>query len=146
MWLQGRQEMAACTHFLHQGTCVLAVSDTCLDSNIGSKEMKSVTSAFRTDLNPEVTRKAREGGVCLLIRNKWCWIVVVREHKCTSDTELLCVSVWPFCLPRESPQIFITVAYIHPKTKSAGQLKSYRTCHKKLSLSPLHLSFSSVTS
>ena len=40
---------------------------------------------------------------------------VVRESLCSPHIELLSVSVQPFYLPREFPQIFVTVVYIHPK-------------------------------
>ena len=43
------------------------------------------------------------------VRQWWC------ERLFTTDIELLCVSLLPFYLPREFPQIFLTVVYIQPK-------------------------------
>ena len=39
--------------------------------------------------------------------------MIVRETLCTPDIELLSVSLHPFYLPREFPQSFITLVYIH---------------------------------
>lgn len=36
---------------------------------------------------------------------------------CTSDTELMSVSLRPFYLPREFPQLFVMHVYIHLKAK-----------------------------
>lgn len=47
------------------------------------------------------------------VNNRWCKTVVV--SLCTKDLELLSLSMWPFYLPREFPQIFVTVIYVHPK-------------------------------
>ena len=44
--------------------------------------------------------------------------MTVRENICTPNIELLSVSLRPFYLPREFPQIFITVVYIHPKANN----------------------------
>ena len=63
----------------------------------------------------KLIEKARGGGVCLLIKDEWCRVVKVREKLCTPDIELLCLSLRPYYLPREFPQIFFTLVYIHPK-------------------------------
>ncbi|KAJ8339370.1 hypothetical protein SKAU_G00361560 [Synaphobranchus kaupii] len=113
-------ELSANTRYLHEyrSACVLAITETWLDSNIASSDVEpSGFSAFRTDRDPNFTGKTRGGGVCLLVRDEWCRAVVVRQHLCTPDIELLCVSLRPFHLPREFPQIFLTVVYIHPKAK-----------------------------
>ena len=73
---------------------------------------------FRTDRNAEITGKSRGGGVCLYVNKRYCTSVTVRENICTPDMELLSVSLRPFYLPREFPQIFITVVYIHPKANN----------------------------
>ncbi|KAK0133217.1 hypothetical protein N1851_031280 [Merluccius polli] len=49
------------------------------------------------------------------VNKSWSNTVVVRESLCSPHIELLSVSVRPFYLPREFPQIFVTVVYIHPK-------------------------------
>ncbi len=38
-----------------------------------------------------------------------------QERVCTSDIELLCISLRPFYLPREFPQLFFSLVYIHPR-------------------------------
>ena len=56
---------------------------------------------------------------------------------CTADIELLSVSVRPFYLPREFPQIFVTIVYIHPKANAKNAVTTFRKVTQKLqSLSP----------
>lgn len=61
------------------------------------------------------TGKEHGGGVCIMINDRWCKTTVVRKKICTKDIELLSVSMRPSYLPREFPQIFLTVVYIHPR-------------------------------
>jgi len=85
----------------------------------------------------EVTHKTLGGGVCLYINRRWCTNVTVRERICHSDIELLSVSLRPYYLPREFPQIFVSVVYIHPKAdaKSAADI-IFKTVNKLQSISP----------
>ncbi len=73
----------------------------------------------------------------MYINERWCRNVLVRESLCTKDIELLSVSLRPPYLPREFPQIFITVVYIHPKASesSASDLITH-TVQKLQSLCP----------
>lgn len=70
-------------------------------------------------------------------KERWCKTVLVSERLCTKDVELLSLSMRPMYLPREFPQIFVTVVYVHPKAneKSASELIS-QYVHKLQSLSP----------
>lgn len=43
-----------------------------------------------------------------------------RERLYTADVELLAVSLCPFYLPREFPQLFFVLVYIHPKAKASA--------------------------
>lgn len=133
-------ELTAIIRYLHEyrTSCVVAITETWLDSNITSSEVEPLgLSLFRTDQDPIITGKTRGGGVCLLIRDEWCCTVVVRERLCTPDIELLCVSLRPFYLPGEFPQIFFTVVYIHPKANFDRALDTIFILSQKLeSLSP----------
>lgn len=75
---------------------------------------------FRLDRLAEVTGETQGGGVCLYVNKRYCTSVTVRERVCTPDVELLAVSLRPFYLPREFPQLFITTVYIHPKADSVS--------------------------
>ena len=87
---------------------------------------------FRADWSSNITGKTLGGGICLLLRNKCCQAVGVREHLNTPDIELLCVS-----LLREIPQIFFTVVYVHPKANFNTALEILLNNSQKLeSLSP----------
>lgn len=96
--------------------CVMAFPERWLtERDQDSDLMISGSGApHRLDRNGEVTKKTW-GGVCLYINQRYCTTVTVREHICTPDVELLSVSVRPFYLPREFPQLFIRVVYIHPR-------------------------------
>lgn len=81
------------------------------------------------------TGKSRGG--CLYINERWCKTTLVREKLCTKDIELLSVSMRPFYLPREFPQIFVTVVYIHPKANESTALELiYSTVQKLQAVSP----------
>ena len=58
-------------------------------------------------------QKGERCGVCLYVNKRWCKTAIVREH---SEIELLSVSLRPLYLPREIPQLFVNVVYIHPRT------------------------------
>ncbi len=70
---------------------------------------------FHLHRKVEATGKSRGGGVYLYINKCYCNSVTVGKRLCTSDVVLLSVSLHPFYLPCEFPQIFITTVYIHPK-------------------------------
>ncbi|XP_039455156.1 uncharacterized protein LOC120433247 isoform X1 [Oreochromis aureus] len=102
-----------------------------------SLELKGFGSPIRLDRDPGATQKSQGGGVCLYINQKWCKNVTVRRQVCLPDIELLSVSLRPFYLPREFPQINVTVVYIHPKAnpKNATDTIS-NVIHSLQSLSP----------
>jgi hypothetical protein len=58
--------------------------------------------------------KSRGGGIALLLNERWCNNVTVKEKMCTKDVELLSVSIRPFYLPREFSNVFVTALYIPP--------------------------------
>lgn len=63
--------------------------------------------------------------------------VTVRQRTCTSDVELLTVSLRPFYLPREFPQIFMTVVYIHLKADAVSAASTiFEVVQKLQSISP----------
>lgn len=77
------------------------------------------------------------GGVCVYIHERWGKTALVREQLCTKDIELLSISVRPFYLPREFPQIFLTIVYIHPKANESTALDLIQqTVNKLQALSP----------
>lgn len=95
-------ELSANTHYLHeyQSACVLAITETWLDSNIISSEVEpSGFLAFKTDQDAKSSGKACRGQ---LIRDEWCQAVLVREQQCTPDIELLCASLFDLSIYPES--------------------------------------------
>lgn len=121
--LRGKMdELTANLRYLNEyrNACVLAITETWLNESTPSREVEPTGfTVYRTDRDSDITAKSRGGEVCFLIRDNWCRQVVVRESLCTPDIELLSVSLRPFYLPREFPQLFFTVVYIHPLANSA---------------------------
>lgn len=112
-------ELQANVKFLteYKNACLLALTETWLkDHDVQSDlEIDGFGVPFRLDRDPALTGKSPGGGLCLYVKKNWCNTVVVRETLCTPDIELLSISLRPFYLPREFPQIFVTLVYIHPK-------------------------------
>ena len=77
----------------------------------------------RLDRNKAGTGKEPVGGVCFYVDKKWCNTVFVREALCTPDIELLSISLRPFYLPREFPQLFFTLVYIHPRANASRAIE-----------------------
>ncbi len=65
-----------------------------------------------------MTGKSLAGGLCLHVNKNWFNTVVVREKLSTPDIELLSVSLRPYDLQREFPQLFVTLVYIHTKANT----------------------------
>ena len=92
---------------------------------------------IRLDRNKVDTRKEQGGGVCLYVNQKWCNTVFVREALCTPDIELLSISLRPFYLPREFPQLLFTLVYIHPRANASRAIEHITdNIHKLDSISP----------
>ena len=101
----------------YSSACLLAFTETWLKEHDlqSDLEISSFGVPFRMDRDPAVTGKSLGGGLCLYVNKEWCSTIVIRESLCTPDIELLSVSLHPFFLPREFPQLFVTLVYIHPK-------------------------------
>ena len=118
---------------------ILAFTETWLNENDSndSLHIDGFGSPIRRDRDPELTGKHHGGGVCIYVNPLWCSSVVVREELCNSDIELLAISLRPFHLPREFPQIFIILVYIHPKAKASVATEHVKNTLNRLeSVSP----------
>ena len=80
-------------------------------------------ASVRLDRNKAGTGKEQGGGVCFYVDKKWCNMVFVREALCAPDNELLSISLRPFYLPREFPQLFDTLVYIHPGANASRAIE-----------------------
>ncbi|CDQ57272.1 unnamed protein product [Oncorhynchus mykiss] len=105
-------ELLANLRFQHEyrEACLLAFTESWLDDRV----LDGFT-LVRADRDLTVTGKPHGGGVCLLVRDQWCKSILVRETLCTPNIELLSVSLQPYYLPSEFPQLFVTVVYIQLK-------------------------------
>ena len=86
----------------------------------------------RLDRDAAATGMSRGGGVCLYVNQRYCKNVIVRVRLCTKDIELLCVSLRPPYLPREFPQIFVMVVYIHPRANADNASETILQSTQKL--------------
>ena len=123
----------------YKDCCVMAFTETWVtERDQGSDLMiTSFGAPHRLDRNSDVTNKTQGGGVCLYIKQRYCTSVTVRERMCTPEVELLSVSLHLFYLPREFPQLFITVVYIHPRAQAPSACKTVHEVVQKLqSISP----------
>lgn len=57
-------------------------------------------SPIRMDRSPEITGKSRGGRVCFCVNQRYCNIVIT-ERICTTDVELLSISLRSFYLPQQ---------------------------------------------
>lgn len=124
MWsINTNTETPALWLLARHGTCPLIIS--------------GLGAPVRLDRDGDATGKSRGGGVCVYLNQRWCNNVTVRESICQADIELLSVSVCPFYLPREFPQLFLTVVYKHPKANAQNAAHTIKRVIQKLqSLSP----------
>ena len=115
-------ELQANVNHMHEyrSASILAFTETWLNKNDeeSTTHIDGFAPPLRLDRDSERTGKQHGGGVCLYVNTRWCSTVVVREKLCTPDIELLAVSLRPFYLPREFPQLFIILAYIHPRANA----------------------------
>ena len=103
-------------------TCLLAFTETWLSDSDRNEDfsLSGFGIPIRQDQSPEITRKSRVGGVCFYVNERYCNTVKVRERICTTDLELLMISLRPFYLPREFQQLFYTLVYIHPRASATA--------------------------
>ena len=113
---------------------MLAITETWLSERDSDTELAidSFGSPVRLDRDAAATGMSRRGGVCLYVNQRYCKNVIVRVRLCTKDIELLCVSLRPPYLPREFPQIFVMVVYIHPRANADNASETILQSTQKL--------------
>jgi hypothetical protein len=62
----------------------------------------------------EQSGKSRGGGVAWFINEGWCSNITIKKSMCSTDIELLSISLRPFYMPREFSNVFATAFYIPP--------------------------------
>lgn len=108
---------------------VIALTQTWLkDHDLNQDfEIDGFGQLYRLDRYAQITSKSLGRDVCLYVNSCWCKTVKVRESMCSSHNEFLSVSLCPFYLPREIPQVFLTVVYMHPQANMAEAASSIST-------------------
>lgn len=111
------EELETLTRYMNEyrDSSLLAFTETWLNESIPDNIVEiPFFDLVRGDRTDESGKK-RGGGICLYINKKWCQNWAVKDVVCTPDIEYITVGLRPFYLPREFPQIFVTVVYIHPR-------------------------------
>lgn len=100
--------------------CLLGITETWLNESDLDNDMAltGFGCPIRLDRSRETTGKSRGGGVCFYVNQRYYKIIHVREKICTPDIELLTISLRPFYIPREFPQLFFTLMYCHPRANA----------------------------
>ena len=119
--------------------CLLAFIETWLDDHVHNHELivDGFGAPIHLDRNKVDMGKEQGGGVRFYVNKKWCNTVFVREALCTPDIELLSISLHPFYLPREFPQLFFTLVFSHPHANALRAIEHITdNIHKLDSISP----------
>ena len=135
--LRGKMdELQANVSYMHEykHACLLAFTETWLDNDVRDEDLSvnGFGTPVRLDRNKSDTGKSQGGGVCLFVNRKWCNTIIVRESLCTPDIELLSVSLRPYYSPREFPQLFFTLVYIHPRARHSTAIEQMCNTMQKL--------------
>ncbi|XP_039509538.1 uncharacterized protein LOC120464222 [Pimephales promelas] len=122
-----------------KNACIIALTETWLKEHDPSQdfEIDGFDQPIRLDRDAQLTGKTQGGGVCLYVNSRWCKTIIVRESICSPHIELLSISLRPFYLPREIPQIFITLVYIHPRANLTDAVTEItKLVHRLQNISP----------
>lgn len=68
------------------------------------------------------------GGICVFIKDAWCRNYMIKDTVCTLDLTLICLSLWPFYLPRDYGNIFICAVYIPPSGNASKAASRVADC------------------
>ena len=106
--------------FEYKESCLLCFTETWLNSSVDDNclALPGFGLLLRLDRDSDNTGKSTGGGICIHINSRWCNNITERERISSTNIELLSVSLWPFYLPREFGQIFITLVYIPPSANN----------------------------
>ena len=94
---------------------IFCFTDTWLDATIPDSAVQPPgLTIYRSDRSRDENRKARGGGVCILVNDRWATDVKMLSKTCSVDIETLTIVCGPFYLPREFFSIIMTAVYIPP--------------------------------
>ncbi|XP_071953435.1 uncharacterized protein [Antedon mediterranea] len=110
-------ELKACTLYLkdYRDANLICMSETWFTDT--DSEFDTNIDGFSCERSDRTldSGKSIGGGVCVFVNSLWCNNVTVKYRRCTTNYELITVSLRPFYFPREFNNIFVTVVYIHPR-------------------------------
>uniref|UniRef100_A0A1A8GH13 Reverse transcriptase domain-containing protein n=1 Tax=Nothobranchius korthausae TaxID=1143690 RepID=A0A1A8GH13_9TELE len=103
--------------------CVFIFTETWLSDRVPDAAIQlNGLASFRADRNAALCWKARGGGLCIYINEKWCKNSVLASSYCSPMVEFVTVRCRPFYLPREFTTVFIIGVYIPPSANAKEAL------------------------
>ena len=114
-------ELAANVRFMqdYKNVSIMSFSESWLKETRDLNEHVAINGfkLLRGDRILENTDKVSGGGVCVYINEQWCHPnnAVLKRHSCSSNLEILTVSLRPYYLPREFSHVIHSTIYIPDK-------------------------------
>ena len=102
--------------YLHEfrEACIIGLVETWLTENMPDSAFEVPGFIQARGDRTALSGKTRGGGLALLLNERWCNNITIKEKLCTKDIELLSITTRPFYLPREFTNVYVTAFYIPP--------------------------------
>jgi hypothetical protein len=101
------------THSLLKNTCLIAITETWLTSNVTDSQL-TISDDYipiRQDRQIEKTGKSKGGGLLIYLNKLWCNSYKVVSSHCEPNLEMMGVLLRPFWTPREIASIVVLLVY-----------------------------------
>lgn len=112
----------------YRESSLLCFSETWLHPSIPDSQFEVEGFTLVRSDRTEDSGKSRGGGVCAFINDKWCRQFTIKNKICTSDVEVLCLTLRPFYLPREFGCVILCVIYAPPSGNSTRAAYAISDC------------------
>ena len=97
----------------------ICLTETWLDQSVPDQAVTLPGfTLHRSDRSSKLSGKAKGGGVCIMINERWCTNSTELTHVCSPHLEYLTVKCRPSFLPREFVSIIMICVYIPPEANA----------------------------
>ena len=97
----------------------ICLTETWLDQSVPDQAVTLPGfTLHRSDRSSKLSGKAKGGGVCIMINERWCTNSTELTHVCSPHLEYLTVKCRPSFLPREFASIIMICVYIPPEANA----------------------------
>ena len=111
----------------------ICLTETWLDQSVPDQAV--ILPGFtlhRADRSFKLLRKAKGGGVCIMINEHWCTNSTELTHVCSPHFEYLTVKCRPSFLPQEFASVIMICVYIPPEANTNTTIVSHRVSQLRL--------------